>query len=885
MALMLLCSSSEDVTDEAVPATAVSLTHQPDLYPDLNGLQDEFLDIEQQQAQRVQKDIYPSLEPLQERQLGFIPASKLLSDGASLEDQLPATPSADLTFPADVTYDLGVLPELNGEGDDSLPIDTLLGMAKQDAERVGEAIAEVEDLEAEEAELDRQLLEEMQVDYETETAVQQPDAPPSRQPRLPKSSNESAGADAEAQNQDLAVEDLFEPEDEDDELRDEQAHRSASKQDSDVISIGSSSDEEDATPPPPSVQPAAHQQSRKTLPPSISQPPPPSQARLMSHRVFRQLEDDDKEASGYESDEDEPEDDEDVFGRMEDDQVADEGPEEGEDSDTAEFKRMSRKASKRRAVEMEQDAEDAYFDEEDGVEDEEDEDREAAASEEDESDDSSSSRSQASHNAQRHRHRATATQDEFVDELSDAEVAEDDARARQQEGELDERVPIPAFMKKNQVTGEYDLNYSGEEEEDSESEEGSEMSGDEGSLVADQIEEAIGEGDAAIDDTNMQEEDDSQDEDTIPVLQDNVEPTLEAEPDETEELEAILKEAEALADSLPVPDNIDTTTSDELVNAQSTVADTQSLQPILDLLSETITGSSDAAIDPLTPSGSTFDLMPEFPSASMDEFAGQIDLPGIGVNEMEPQETSAAQPEAVDTYTEDISMRINPEEVQDFTVDPAANAMDIVTVPDSGLAAEVSAGTDSANAPLIGRQVDGVLPNGQDDQAQVAKSPSFPEARLPPFLPASLVIPPQPSPGLAMSAIDPLPTAFPFRQVEAAASEPVIIEQMLQAIEELRPEGSPFEGPCATQDPAEEDAGLIGQEVAVEAATSNVSEDQVPTAPEEDTVAAEREMAADGANYSGVSAPAQANDVATPLKEEDTAVTEPVSRSICLPAT
>lgn len=695
-----------------------------------------------------------------------MPASALLSDDAYLEEEREALPSEeekDEPLAEDVTYDIGVLPELNGEAEDSMPIDALLGMAKQDAKRVEQATEELKELDEEEQALDDAFLQKLQAAQNEDAAQAGSLAPPSRQQRLPQSSNESIRTAAESVDQLVDTEELFAEDAEGTPAP--VVRRSSSKQDSDVISIGSSSEEEEGENPPPPSAPRAHQQSRKTLPPSMMQPPPPSQARLMTQRVLRQLEDDDREASGYASDDADhfEEKDENVFGQIEGD---DDVSSNEEDPDTAEFRRMRRQMVKRRAAEIDQDAEDAYFDEhEEDIEEDEDV-RPIFSSEEEEAGDSSSSRSQASSNARRKRHRPTATQDEFDDEVSDAELAEDEALAERQQGELEERVPIPRFMKKDAATGEYELDYSGEEEDEDEDE----ISGSEEAEEAD---------DQAGSDVNNSSEADR--EDDIAVLAPVSEATHEgnadavvvrdveegsvfaAEPDQAVEIEAILREKADLS-----KDTMDEVAVGPVQTELERDGIAPDMQPILDMLSEVISGPHVRPIAAVPQSlVGQISVGEEIAGVGGTSESTQLavePLPGVADttmgtvaqdnNTLPSAELSVLAGKDASTLSEDVVKEVVPPDAQDSLTEPSSRMIEeLAATPDPPIFI----------ADSTVNQADEASPARSDAVESIASVPSF--------LPSSLIIPPQPPPSLAMSAMDPLPSAIPFLSTQTTSPE------------------------------------------------------------------------------------------------------------------
>ena len=797
------------------------------VYPDLAYLQDL-------PPQPVAQTLYPSLDGLASAGFGFIPASTLLRQaeaaspfasqhGTEPQQSLDANAGAAANPDPDVSYDMGALPELNGEGDDIMPIDLLLDAANEDVERVQEAVDKVVEADAEEDRLNAELLElvhqqqpepSLRIDEESEMA----------DPGAAEHGRALADDEGDESGEDERVEeegDVNSLEQQDPQSPREQQRRSASKQESDVISIGSSSEEDETeAPPAPRRPPAAHQSqvsqqyARKTLPQTAVPAPVPSQARLMSRRVLDQLDEEDREASGYTSDGEGPVREGHLFGQEEGDADADAAAlEENEDDpDAREFRRMQQGVRRRRAVEEEQDAEDAYFGEESEGDDErdsaevedEDEDGDAQGSEGEGS--SSSAETAGAGATQQKRHRPTSTRDEFADEVDDQELDEQEERAKRfkTDADIEDRVPIPRFMKKDS-SGEYVLDYSGDEAgEDEEEEEEEESEGDEEGEEDGEEEEGESNdekehehGDGAAGEAM---EDSTKHADGMVALQDGDGAWEKSEIDDAgpsvASASADIGSAQT-ADVELAPNRsteqesvaaADAGATDEVQLAVSGTADqdpagTGVLSPSGDVLEEILhtfeADPQEGAVVTSTSISATVSTTVQAKSSSMDDDKQEPLKTGVAPVVAETDAHSAEQP------SEPAARGAH----EPLNIDPASESANVQTDYSS------AAAPDQASEAITAARRKSVTPAPELRDGDMASStqplsPSTPSTKAArsashaPFLPQSLIIPPQEASSSVVSAISPLPAAWPqlgSASDVAEASSPALVSPTLPA--------------------------------------------------------------------------------------------------------
>lgn len=440
------------------------------------------------QAQRLYPDLsnlsagqsFPAAVPDAGTQDIVIPSHSLYPPLAELQQETapPVTVNED--------YQLDLLRQFTHEGYDGYAvssqelqntnmqsIEDLLSMAEKDAEEANEAIRHIQEEDEKEQQLDEALLEELEHAAATE---------------------EDERSEQAAHNADILI--AEEESSESGSVRDMTTSnlKSPSREASDVISIGSTSEEEEEeseeeevndddnepldleeeeeaeedsdveiTPPPvagPSAQAAPSRELFGQLDAPIA-----SQARLMSQKLRRRMDEDDLRTSDFD----------------EEDAPMASGSSDASEEHAREWQQFRRKAGRGQRAQDEQDAADRYFDDE-----EENEERRLGSDEEDheDSDDEDSDDEERSPDSKYSRLHQRAAEREFEDELDDEAVANEEREAERMTADLDDRVPIPAFMKRDRETGEYDLRI-GSSDEDSEG--GSEDDAFEQDALADDV--------------------------------------------------------------------------------------------------------------------------------------------------------------------------------------------------------------------------------------------------------------------------------------------------------------------------------------------------------------------------------------------------------------
>lgn len=474
---------------------------QPGLYPDLSTLYENG-SLQAAASIPVQQDIqispgqlYPSLEGLQAET-----AAPPSLNGNYQLDLIQQLTSGEFQQYAAGSSNLDHLHHQQGiSHQQSQTIEDLLDLAEQDAREANEAIMHLQEEEEREQKLDDELLEELERE-------------------------EREGSDAEMQEDAEMDEDIAIPSDEEGEeglFEDEQHNgpalrlppskqKSTSRETSDIISIGSTSDEEEesaeiddeeeeegeeedeepidldaeedvndeeeeesdleVTPPPISASQTASSQA-PVIP--VSGPsrqlfgqldaPIPSQSRLMSQKIRRRMDEDDLRTSGFDEEE----------------EGMRSGSSDASDEHAREWQQFRRKAGKGQRAQDEQDAADRYFNDED--EDEaypRDSENEEEDEDEEESDEDALSEEDYATRIFRKLSKRAA-QGEFEDEIDDETIADQERQVKRSKADLDERVPVPAFMKLDKETGEYELRTGTSSEEDEEEESEEEEEGEE----------------------------------------------------------------------------------------------------------------------------------------------------------------------------------------------------------------------------------------------------------------------------------------------------------------------------------------------------------------------------------------------------------------------
>lgn len=218
-------------------------------------------------------------------------------------------------------------------------------------------------------------------------------------------------------------------------------------------------DVDEATPPPIRTIAGQGLFSRQLFG-ELDEPNTQVHAYPMSQRVVRHMDENDMELSGFGS------------------TSAANGHTIGRaDDDSAdEWKALRNIARRRQHQQDEQDVADRYFnDEEEEMEEEDDEeeveveDKDEDENEEDMSDEAHDDNSAEWPPAPRNVGGQSTTQ-EFEDELDDDAVAEEQQASLRAQAELEQRVPVPSFMKLDKETGNYEVksdSIEGEDEEDS----------------------------------------------------------------------------------------------------------------------------------------------------------------------------------------------------------------------------------------------------------------------------------------------------------------------------------------------------------------------------------------------------------------------------------
>lgn len=405
--------SSDDRGEDALAATtsnplAGTTQTVPGLYPPLAPLlQDNMQD--NTNAPPFSLQVTPHL-PIQ------TPSSYPVGNG-DVSQFAGSTSVPDLAFEPEAAEPL----ELYGERDDTASLgvrrDTTEG-PEEDIQEAVEGILREDELENRlDEELEGKLEEVLHEDLQAEGGPWEDD---SEATSPMKERSESAVIEIGSSS-----EDEDEEEEEDDE-EDEQFER----QSFDEGDTG----EEDGN----DVHDSPIEHTRQPHPPL--QAPVPSQARLLKERTRLRLDAEAQKASGYDSENEEDDEDEEMLEDEEDDEEA-----------MLEFREMRRRMRKERSEISAQDAEDRYFEDDGGSEliDLSDDYDEEQAEENEEAYDSTSSHGTAASNRNKRKWSA-----ELEDELEDDEVFKADREAT---GTLEERVPIPPFMKKQKNSDEYDL--------------------------------------------------------------------------------------------------------------------------------------------------------------------------------------------------------------------------------------------------------------------------------------------------------------------------------------------------------------------------------------------------------------------------------------------
>lgn len=449
------------------------------LYPDLTslknveGIEQPLAVQESDDIQITSSSLYPSLANLQET------GNPQVTENEAYQFDL-------LRQFTHGGYDIYTAPSQDIEVSNMQSIEDLLSMAEKDAEEANEATQHIEK-DAEEAnEAINRIMEEDEKEQELDEALLE--------------EIEHVLSDEEMQVEELSNNENVQSIEEE---GDSEAHmapvkqKSASREASDVISIGSTSeeDEEEAedegeedeieeeedggidleeeeeeeeesdnveiTPAPVQSQISYPEPSRGLF--GQLDPPVASQARYMSQKIRRRMDEEDLRMSGFDE---------------EDEEMEASGSSDASEEHAREWQRFRRRAGKGQRAQDEQDAADRYFDDEPEEEDE----RESRGSSQEE--DASEDEEDEPEGFQPifSNRQAQAAQREFEDQLSDEAVADEELQAQRLKADLHERVPIPAFMKRDEETGEYDLRVgsSTEEEEEDEPEEENDMIEEEG---------------------------------------------------------------------------------------------------------------------------------------------------------------------------------------------------------------------------------------------------------------------------------------------------------------------------------------------------------------------------------------------------------------------
>lgn len=398
---------------------------------------------------------------------GFIPASSLLSSEPDLPpDDLYAESNNGTDASADDSVQLGVLPELNGEADDADPTDILLGSEDiniddqlmmrtgplSDPAGIDEAIAAIQTFDEQEQQLDDDLIHALQV-HQQALEDDKNDLP-----ELSDNENDHRNANPPTLSQPTSSI--------------PKAASVKSRSASAVIEIGSSSegeqendsegDQEEEATPPPLGSTLSQYGGNVASTSSALYPPPASQKRLLSSRVLPHLDREDRRASGYQNSDDDDQEDEDNDGDSDSYYRIEQGNDAtvSDEEDRKEYARIRRSIHRRKPQLEDADAEDRYFDDDDGNNAANSEDGDHTEDHEEAYDTSSSHGTAASSRNKR------KWAEEMDDELSDGEL---DRINQKENGNLEERVPVPHFFKKIKGTGDYDLiAVNDSEDEDSE---------------------------------------------------------------------------------------------------------------------------------------------------------------------------------------------------------------------------------------------------------------------------------------------------------------------------------------------------------------------------------------------------------------------------------
>lgn len=400
-------------------------------------------------------------------------------------------------------YDKYTAPSQEVEASNMQSIEDLLSMAEKDAEEANEAIQHIREEDQREQELDDALLEEiehvlsdqeMQVEEdndklalqatdeteETETDVS-PDLPSAKQKSASREASDviSIGSTSEEEEEEEGEEDEAEEEEEEGIDLEEELEE---EDESDALEM---------TPPPVQSQTSQPEPSRQLF--GQLDAPVASQARYMSQKARRRMDEDDLRMSGFD----------------EEDGMVASGSSDASEEYEREWQQFRRKAGRGQRAQDEQDAADRYFDDEAEGED----DRVSQGSSQEEEDESEDEENEPEGFTPRFSsQQLKAAKEEFEDQLSDEAVADEERQSQLLEAGLDERVPIPAFMKRDKETGEYDLRIGSSDDDDEQDE-----------------------------DDEMEEEDENAD--TEAVLQDTETDDLKIEVLEDEQLEVQIEEA------------------------------------------------------------------------------------------------------------------------------------------------------------------------------------------------------------------------------------------------------------------------------------------------------------------------------------------------------
>ena len=446
-------------TDEA-QLDLENYTDYEQLYPDLEGLLQEQVLEDKNSLPSVPGASQPETATLASDLSisGSIPASNLfelyLRDS---EHGVLAQPQEE----GKVLYNLleeteersGVLPALDQGTDAMLEAEATIQSNQllvandnlQQPDSIEAAMDGIKEIEKQEDQLNNELKE-----------VYRLDGVPAEQFSVEHQEEDSEAESAEDEEEDGDINQLDLADEDNYNDASESASSSRRRSESAIIEISSSSEHEATPSPEPIVR------TLRNLPEGPdhqnTHAPTPSQARLLKERTRQRLDRESRIASGYESEGEEDENEGEPEGEeSETEELVFE--EEDEESDMQDYRKTQKRLQKRRkSVENDQDEEDAYF--QDEVEEERSSGREEEVEEallrEEEYDSTSSHGTAASQRNKR------KWDEEMEDELDEEDVAK---RDRSQNGSLEERVPIPAFFKKQKEGGDYDMALDQEAED------------------------------------------------------------------------------------------------------------------------------------------------------------------------------------------------------------------------------------------------------------------------------------------------------------------------------------------------------------------------------------------------------------------------------------